>query len=119
MSDLTAQGSVKPKPAARKGAASPAERWRRAADVSARTVAAIALGYVTASLATAVLARLLPGPVEEATIAATTFSFVIYVSVVIWAFADRHAWRVWAGLITACAVLTGALLWSLSVEPRL
>lgn len=118
MSDATSSVAVKPK-SGRKGGRTRGERALHRLDVVVRTVAAIGMGYVTASLSTATLARLLPGPVEEATIAATTFSFVVYVSVAVWAFADAKAWRVWAGLLTLCAVLAGVLWWSVTMEPRL
>lgn len=107
------------KPRGRKVRRTGAARWLHGLDVFFRAVAAIFGGYVAAALTTAVLARLLPGAVAEATIAATTFSFVIYVSVAIWAFADANAWRVWAGLVTFCGVLGGVLWLSLSLEPRL
>lgn len=91
----------------------------RAADVTARAMAAIVGGYVIAALGAAVLARILPGPVAEATIAATTFSFVIYVTVAIWAFAETRWWRVWAILLALCAALAVVLALSLKLEPRL
>lgn len=107
-----------PPPAAkRKGPKGPTLRQRL--DVAARAVAAIIVGYVFAALSTAVLARLLPGGAEEATIAATLLSFAVYAAVVIWAFADPKTWRVWLGLAVGCAAL-GAVLWiSLIVEPRI
>lgn len=107
-----------PPPAAqRKGPKGPTLRQRL--DVAARAVAAIVVGYVFAALCTAVLARLLPGGPQEATIAATLLSFALYAAVVVWAFADPRTWRVWLGLAGGCAAL-GAVLWiSLILEPRL
>ena len=43
--------------------------WRRRLDVAARGGAAIFLGYLFAALSTAVLARVLPGPRAEASMA--------------------------------------------------
>lgn len=109
----------RPAPKGRKAKRSGRDRWFHALDVLARTIAAIFGGYVATAVATAVLARLMPGPRVEATIAATTFSFVIYATVAIWAFAARKAWRFWAALIVICAALAGVLVWSLGMEPRL
>lgn len=108
-------------PATRPGkkAAKAGGRLRHGADVAARAAAAILMGYVTASLCTAVLAKLLPGPVIEATMTATLISFAIYAGVAIWAFADPKTWRVWAGLAVGCGLLALALRILLTVEPRL
>ena len=88
-------------------------------DVAARAIAAIFVGYLLASLVTAVLARVLPGSKVEATIAATTLSFAVYAAVAVWCFGDPKTWRVWLGLAGGCGSLA-ALLWaSLLMEPRL
>ena len=60
--------------------------WMARADVAARAVAAIFVGYLLAALVTAVLARVLPGSPVEATIAATTLSFAVYAAVAVWCF---------------------------------
>ena len=97
----------------------PGPTWMARADVAARAVAAIFVGYLLAALVTAVLARVLPGSPVEATIAATTLSFAVYAAVAVWCFGDPKTWRVWLGLAGGCASLA-ALLWiSLLVEPRL
>src|SRR5690606_34929530 len=58
-----AMGKTQAAPAVkRKGA----RTWRQRLDIAGRVVAAIFVGYLLASLATAVLARLLPGPTVEA-----------------------------------------------------
>lgn len=106
-----------PAAAKRKGPKGPTLRQRL--DVAARAVAAILVGYLFAALSTAVLARLLPGGPEEATIAATLLSFAVYATVVVWCFADPKTWRVWLGLIAGCALLGGVLWLSLQLEPRI
>ena len=79
--------------------------WRRRLDVAA--------------LSTAVLARVLPGPRAEASMAATLLSFAVYASVAVWAFADAKTWRVWLGLIAGSGLLAAILWISLTLEPRL
>ena len=106
-------------PKGRKVARSGAEQRRHVIEVFVRTTAAVVGGYVTAGLATAVLARLTPGPTAEVTIAVTGLSFFIYVGVIVWAFADAKVRRVWAGLLGSWAIMAGVLWLSLQVEPRL
>ncbi|HEY4369153.1 MAG TPA: DUF3649 domain-containing protein [Steroidobacteraceae bacterium] len=79
-------------------------------EVASRVLAAIVGGYVLASLATAVLAVVLPMPRAEATLTATMLSFAIYACIVLWVFATRSVWRVWAGVVVP-AVALNALLW--------
>ncbi|MDP1617954.1 hypothetical protein [Phenylobacterium sp.] len=101
------------------GRAVRAPAWRRGADVAARTVAAIGLGYLLAALAAAALARWLPVPRLEATMTGSLISFAVFAAVAMWAFAAREAWRVWA---YGCLVASGlaVLIWlSLLMEPRL
>ncbi len=101
------------------GRAVRAPAWRRGADVAARTVAAIGLGYLLAALAAAALARWLPVPRLEATMTGSLVSFAVFAAVAMWAFAAREAWRVWA---YGCLVASGlaVLIWlSLLMEPRL
>lgn len=93
--------------------------WIQRLDVAGRALAAIGVGYVFTSLATAVLARLLPGGPIEATVAATTLSFAIYAAVAVWCFAEPKSWRLWAGLLGGCAAMGGVLWVSLILEPRL
>ena len=93
--------------------------WMARADVAARAVAAIFVGYLLAALVTAVLARVLPGSPVEATIAATTLSFAVYAAVAVWCFGDPKTWRGWLGLAGGCASLASLLWISLLVEPRL
>lgn len=110
MSDVGAASPTRPKPGSRTAVPIGDQRLR-VLDVLSRSLAAIVLGLVTADLATAVLVGWLPGPVEGATVAATTFSFAVRASVAIWAFADRRVWRVWVGLVSICIGLAGFLAW--------
>jgi hypothetical protein len=96
-----------------------ARTWRQRLDIAGRAFAAIVVGYLFASLATAVLARLLPGPTAEATIAATTLSFAVYAAVAVWCFGDPKAARLWLGLAAGCAILSAILWISLMAETRL
>lgn len=106
-----------PAAAKRKGPKGPTLRQRL--DVAVRAVAAILIGYLFSALSTAVLARLLPGGPEEATITATLLSFAVYAAVAVWCFADPKTWRVWLGLAAGCALLGGVLWLSLLLEPRI
>lgn len=93
--------------------------WLQRLDIAGRAIAAIVVGYLLASLATAVLARLLPGSAVEATIWATTLSFAVYAAVAVWCFGAPKTWRLWLGLAAGCAVLSATLWVSFIVEPRL
>ena len=118
---MTTSTTLTAPPAAKAKSAKPAKPppWRRRLDVAARSVAAIFLGYLFAALSTAVLARVLPGPRAEASMAATLLSFAVYASVAVWAFADAKTWRVWLGLIAGSGLLAAILWFSLTLEPRL
>lgn len=93
--------------------------WIQRLDIAGRAIAAIVVGYLLASLATAVLARLLPGSAVEATLWATTLSFAVYAAVAVWCFGDPKTWRLWLGLAAGCAILSATLWVSFIVEPRL
>jgi hypothetical protein len=80
------------------------------AALAARIIAAIGGGYALAALATAWLARILPLPAVEATVAATLASFLFYAAAIITAFALRSVVRVWLCFALAAALL-GGLLW--------
>ncbi|CAD5106409.1 DUF3649 domain-containing protein [Zestomonas carbonaria] len=75
--------------------------------VLSRTLAALLGGYLFTYAFTAALARLLPLDKVDAMVVATLLSFVLYTLVILWAFACRSAWRVWAGL--ALALPLGAI----------
>lgn len=100
----------------------PKHRGRKGAprlQVAARTALASLGGYAGASLAAALLARLLPGPVAEATTTAMLVSFAIYAGLAIWSFADPRLLRVALGFGLGGAALGGALWLSLQMEPLL
>jgi|SRR5699024_10751588 len=78
--------------------------------VSARVAAALPGGYVAAVLATMLLARVLPMPRTEASMAATLASFAVYAAIALWAFAARSAVRLWLWLLAAMAAL-GTATW--------
>ncbi|MCK5909893.1 MAG: hypothetical protein KAG62_08080 [Caulobacter sp.] len=93
----------------------PPVTWRRRLDVGSRIVAGLVMGYVVAALAAAVLARLLPMSKVEATTTGMLASFAVYAGAAIWAFGDPKAWRVWAGLLAASALMAGALWLSIAL----
>jgi hypothetical protein len=69
-----------------------------------RVIAAIPLGYAVGSLWAVALARILPGPRAEATIAATLAALAICAAAAMWAFAARSGWRAFWTLILAGTV---------------
>ena len=84
-------------------------RWR---DVTARVLAAVLLNYAVTSALTILIARLLPGGAQQASIGATLLSFVIFAGVAMTAFAVRSVWRLWVGLV-ATGVAAGLADWCL------
>jgi hypothetical protein len=84
-----------------------APRWL---GILSRTVAAIAGGYLLASLSAIGGAVWLEGPRAEAVLTGMLLSFAIYAGAVIWVFAARSAWLAWTGLIVPSALLGGTLL---------
>ena len=88
--------------------------------VALRAVAAIAGGYGVAALSAAVLALCLPAAFgvarSEAAMAGTLSSFLVFAVAAMWVFAARTAWRAWAGLAVAAALL-GLLLLLLMRAP--
>ena len=85
-------------------------RWM----VTSRVAAAALGGYAVTSLATAVLALLLPrvagSSAASGVLAATLWSFALYTAIVIWVFTTRSATRAWAGLGLSGLVLGAALV---------
>lgn len=92
-----------------------ANRW----NVAVRTVAAIPANYVLTSLAIACLARLLPTRPEEASVAATLFSFVLFAVLALTAFAVRSVARLWLAMIGTGLLLGGGLWLSVAAGGRL
>lgn len=83
------------------------KRWR---DVTARAIAAVPLNYGVTSALTMLLARLLPGGPQQASIGATLLSFLIFAGLAMTAFAVRSVSRLWMGLI-ATGVAAGLADW--------
>jgi uncharacterized membrane protein len=63
-----------------------------------RITAALLGGYAFTYTFTAAVARLLPFDPIDAMITATLLSFVVYTLAILWAFACRSLFKVWAGL---------------------
>lgn len=85
-------------------------RWARRGDIALRVVAAVPLGYATASLWAMALARLLPGTRSGATVAATLIAIALCAVLAMWAFAARSGWRaLWT--IAAAGGVAGAIAW--------
>ncbi|MGH6632525.1 hypothetical protein [Sphingopyxis sp.] len=85
--------------------------WR---DVAVRALAAVPLNYAVTSALTMLIARLLPGGAQQASVGATMLSFAIFAGVALTAFAVRSVSRLWAGLI-ATGVAVGLADWGLIV----
>ena len=83
-------------------------RWARRGDIGLRIVAAVPLGYATASLWAMALARILPGDRIEATVAATLVALALCAVAAMWAFAARSGWRaLWT--LAAAAGIAGVI----------
>lgn len=76
-------------------------RWA----VASRVAAAAFGGYALASAATVLMALLWPATRAQALLWASMLSFAVYGMAVIWVFSTRNAWRAWAGVVLATAVL--------------
>ncbi|HEY8603759.1 hypothetical protein [Tsuneonella suprasediminis] len=88
-------------------------------NIVARIVAAIPANYLLTSLATACLARLLPMPPAEATIAATLFSFALFAVIALTAFGVRSVVALWLWMLGAAVFLGGTLWLSIMAGGRL
>ncbi|MBY8824030.1 hypothetical protein K7G82_17120 [Sphingomonas colocasiae] len=84
-----------------------------------RLLLAIPLGYGWTALATASLARFLPLPALEATIAATLASFGIYAALIVWIFHAQHPGRAALLMALSAAAMAGPLWISILLEGRL
>ncbi|MEW9856512.1 hypothetical protein [Novosphingobium sp. M1R2S20] len=93
--------------------------WRRRGDAALRLLAALPLGYAVASLWAMALARVLPGPPEEATVAASLIAFLICAVAAMYAYAARTGWRAF-WVLTAAGGLAAFIAWlSISAGGRL
>lgn len=88
-------------------------------NIAARIVAAIPANYLLTSLATACLARLLPMPPAEATIAATLLSFALFAVIALTAFGVRSVVALWLWMLGATVVFGGILWLSIMAGGRL
>ncbi len=83
--------------------------WR---ELAARTLAAVPLNYAVTAALTMLVARLLPGGAQQASIGATMLSFAIFAVIAMAAFSVRSVRKLWAVLI-GIGVVAGALDWLL------
>lgn len=100
--------------AARPGLAHARARWARRGDMALRAIAAVPLGYATASLWAMALARILPGGRAEATLAAALVALVLCAGCAVWAFAARSGWRALWTLVLAAGI--AAAIAGLSIQ---
>lgn len=83
--------------------------------VASRIVAALAGGYLLASLANVALTLLLPVARAEAVVSGMMLSFLILLVAILWCFACRSATRAWLGLLgwaALLAALDAGLYWA-------
>ena len=81
-------------------------------ELAARIVAAVPLNYAVTAALTMLVARLLPGGPQQASLGATMLSFPIFVAIAMTAFAMRSVPRLWAVLV-GMGLAAGALDWLL------
>ena len=94
-------------------------RWARRGDIGLRVVAAVPLGYATASLWAMAIARLLPGDRAEASVTASLIALMLCAIAAMYAFAARSGWRALWTLVVAGAI-GGAIAWvSIDASGRL
>jgi hypothetical protein len=84
-------------------------RWR---ELAARTIAAVPLNYAVTTALTMLVARLLPGGPQQASLGATMLSFAIFAAIAMTTFAVRSVLKLWAVLI-GVGLVAGALDWLL------
>jgi hypothetical protein len=105
---------------ARRGAPPPRrEKGEGRGATALRILAAVPGGYAVASLATACLARLVPGDRAAATVTATLASFAVLAGVIVLSFSLRSVLRLWLILIAIAAVTGGATWLSVALGGRL
>ncbi|SFP60832.1 hypothetical protein [Sphingomonas rubra] len=86
-------------------------RWDRRGDIGLRVVAAVPLAYAAASLWAMALARLLPLPPVEASVAGALVALGLCAVLAMWAFAARSGWRATWTIVAAGAV-GGGIAWA-------
>ena len=79
-------------------------------------ILAVPAAYPATAFATIALARHLPLPDDQATVAATLASFAIFALIVLTAFGAQKVGQVWLGLILATGLLA-ALAWPWTAAP--
>ena len=85
-------------------------RWARRGDIALRVVAAVPLGYATASLWAMAIARLLPGDRAEASVTAALIALALCAIAAMWAFAARSGWRAfWT--VALAGLVAGVITW--------
>ncbi len=85
-------------------------RWARRGDIALRVVAAVPLGYATASLWAMAIARLLPGDRAEASVTASLIALAVCALAAMRAFAARSGWRaIWT--LAIAAGIAAAIAW--------
>jgi hypothetical protein len=82
-------------------------QWR---SILSRLCAAALGGYGVATLASILIARVLPLSEAQALGVGLLLSFVVYAGVVIWVFAAASALRAWVGVAAVSIVIAGVLI---------
>lgn len=82
-------------------------RWA----VLSRVLAAALGGYFLTSAAISFLALTLPMPRDQAVGLATMLGFIVYAVLILWVFATRSLWRVWAWMLIPGAVFSALVWW--------
>jgi hypothetical protein len=90
-------------------------RWHAAL----RLLLAIPAGYGWTALATGFLARVLPLPALEATIAATLASFALYAAIIVWVVHARYVGRAALLMALTAAAMAGSLWIAIAGQGRL
>lgn len=89
--------------------------WRHRTAVTLRILGAVFGGYALSAAAVAVAAVALPlwfaVPRGDAALAASMAGFLLYLSVLLWAFAERQVWKVWLVLWGGAAAGSALVQW--------
>jgi hypothetical protein len=90
--------------------------WLGVTRMTARGVTALVGGYAAAAALSSLLARLLPGPPEEASAWGMILSFLLFASLGLWAFHERRLAYV-AAFVWGSALLAGGAVMLLGSRP--